>query len=422
MITRRCTFRLYPSKAQAQKLSYWRRLHQSLHNAALYNRKTQYQRFGKSVTYYDQQNSLPEFKKVWPEYKELGSQALQATLKRVDMAFERFFKGLGGYPKFKSIRRYRGWTYPATSGWKAHTTGDNGYLELSNLGQMQMRGKRRTWGTPTTCTIVYRQGKWYASITVKCEPVRETGTGAIGVDFGTLTAVALSDGTKIQNPRFLAATQEKIKAASKQKRRKRAPNFKKKVKASKRWKKAQSKVSKLQRKASNQRQDWAHKVTTQIVSSNSMVVTEKLNIKGMTRKSNKGKRKRQKTGLNRSILDVGWGILGGMLEYKVVEAQGVFIEAPSITLKPSQRCPDCWEVKPKTLAERLHQCSCGCVEDRDVASAKVCLLWATGAGTAFDKRGSQASTGNPAAKHARWLPASVGEEASETASALRLRR
>jgi len=146
-----------------------------------------------------------------------------------------------------------------------------------------------------------------------------------------------------------------------------------------------------------------------------MVVTEKLNIKAMTRKSNKGKRKRQKTGLNRSILDVGWGILGGMLQYKVVEAQGVFLEAPSITLKPSQRCPDCWEVKSKTLAERLHQCPCGCVEDRDVASAKVCLLWATGAGTAFDKRGSQASTGNPAAKHARWIPASVGEEASETA-------
>jgi putative transposase len=367
MITRRCTYRLYPTKAQAQKLSYWRRLHKDLYNAALYNRKTQYQRFGKSITYYDQQNSLPEFKKVWTEYKELGSQALQATLKRVDMAYERFFKGLSGYPRFKSIRRYGGWTYPATSGWKAHTTGDNGYLELSNLGQIQIRGKARTWGTPTTCTIVHRNGKWYASITVKCEPVRETGTGAIGVDFGTLTAVACSDGTNIENPRFLAATTEKIKVASRQKRRKRSPNFKKKVLGSKRWKKAQSQISKLQRQGSNQRQNWAHKVTAQIVSNNSMVVTEKLNIKGMTKKSKKGKRKRQKSGLNRSILDVGWGILGGMLEYKLGEADGIFLEAPTKTLKPSQRCPDCWQVKPKTLAERLHQCPCGCVEDRDVA-------------------------------------------------------
>lgn len=408
MITRRCTFRLYPSNAQVRKLSYWRRLHKDLYNAALYNRKTQYQRFGKSVTYYDQQNSLPEFKTVWTEYKELGSQALQATLKRVDMAYERFFKGLGGYPRFKSIRRYSGWTNPATSGWKAHTTGDNGYLELSNLGRIQMRGKARTWGTPTTCTILYRNGKWYASITVKCVseagrdsalPVRETGMGAIGIDFGTLTAIACSDGTKIENPRFLATTAGKIQVASKQKRRKRNPNFKKKIKGSKRWKKAQSKVSKLQRKATNQRQDWAHQVTTQIVSSNSMVVTEKLNIKGMTRKSKKGKRKRQKSGLNRSILDVGWGILGGMLEYKLGEAGGIFLEAPTKTLKPSQRCPDCWQVKPKTLAERLHQCSCGCTEDRDVASAKVCLLWATGVGTTLDKRGSQASTEKPTTKH-----------------------
>lgn len=168
---------------------------------------------------------------------------------------------------------------------------------------------------------------------------------------------------------------------------------------SKRWKKAQSQVSKLQRKASNQRQDWAHKVTTQIVRSNSMVVTEKLNIKGMTKKSQQGNRKRQKSGLNRSILDVGWGILGGMLEYKLGEAHGIFLEAPTKTLKPSQRCPDCWQIKPKTLSERLHQCPCGCTEDRDVVSAKVCLLWATGLGTSLDKRGSQASTENPATKH-----------------------
>jgi transposase len=370
-------------------------LHKDLYNAALYHRKTEYQRFGKSITYYDQQNSLPEFKKVWPEYRQLGSQALQATIKRVDLAYERFFKGLGGYPRFKSIRRYSGWTYPASSGWKAHATGDNGYLELSNLGSIQMRGKARTWGIPTTCTIVYRHGKWYASITVKCEPVRETGAGAIGVDFGTLTAVACSDGTKIENPRFLRATQEKIRVASKQKRRKRAPDFKKKIKGSKRWKKAQSRVSKLQRQAANQRQDWSHKVTTQIISSNSMVVTEKLNIKGMTKKAKTGKRRRQKSGLNRSILDVGWGFLGGMLEYKLGEANGIFLEAPTKTLKPSQRCPNCWKVKPKTLAERLHQCPCGCVEDRDVASAKVCLLWATGLGTSLDKRGSQVSTETP---------------------------
>lgn len=69
-----------------------------------------------------------------------------------------------------------------------------------------------------------------------------------------------------------------------------------------------------------------HKVAAEIVSSNSLVATEKLNIKGMTRIAKKGsKRKHQKTGLNRSILDTGWGMLRGMIEYKLAEAEGIFV-------------------------------------------------------------------------------------------------
>ena len=112
--------------------------------------------------------------------------------------------------------------------------GKNGYLELSNLGKIQMRGEARTWGKPTTCTIVNLQGVWYASITVQCTPIRETGTGAVGLDFGCLTAVATSarkqswrrppgckaaGGTLIENPRLLATTKTKISIASKAKRR-----------------------------------------------------------------------------------------------------------------------------------------------------------------------------------------------------------
>lgn len=95
----------------------------------------------------------------------------------------------------------------------------------------------------------------------------------------------------------------------------------------------------------------------------------------------KGKRRRQKTGLNRSILDVGWGMMRGMLQYKEAEAGGVYLEAPTQQLKPSQRCPQCWSIKPKELSERMRICPCGCTEDRDVASAQVCLIWARGIGT-----------------------------------------
>lgn len=114
-------------------------MHKDLYNAAISNRKTQYERFKRSVDYFEQQNCLPAFKVVWPEYKLLGSHALQATLERVDIAYQRFFARIGGYPKFKSIRHYSGWTYPDRAGWAAHTIGGNGYLELSNLGQILRR-------------------------------------------------------------------------------------------------------------------------------------------------------------------------------------------------------------------------------------------------------------------------------------------
>jgi putative transposase len=243
-----------------------------------------------------------------------------------------------------------------------------------------MRGKARTWGSPTTCSIVYRNGKWFASITVNCEPVRETGTtGAVGIGFGVLTAAALSDGTRIENPKFLASFQAKVRRASRVKRRKRSPDFKKKIKGSKRWRKASKRVSKLQRKVAQERRNWVHQTATQIVSCNSMVATEKLNIKNMTRQAKKGsKRKAQKTGLNRSMLDVGMGALRSAIEYKLAESGGVFVEVPTQKVKPSQTCPNCGNQKKKELSERLHNCPCGLKIDRDVAAAMVMLNWARG--------------------------------------------
>jgi len=116
MPVRRVTFRLYPNKKQEQILRDHRKLHKDLYNAAVSNRFTQYQKFGHRVDYFEQQNSLPAFKEVWTEYKECNCMTLQATLKRVDFAFQRWFKGLGKRPKYKSIRHYSGWTYPSKTG------------------------------------------------------------------------------------------------------------------------------------------------------------------------------------------------------------------------------------------------------------------------------------------------------------------
>jgi putative transposase len=126
--------------------------------------------------------------------------------------------------------------------------------------------------------------------------------GAIGIDLGCKSALSITDGEnhkQIDAPKFLRNAEIQIKIASKQKRRKQAPNRNKKIKASRRWKKAQSKVSKLIRKVGNQRQNWVHQVTTEIAGSNSFsarrfanVATEKLEVKNMTSKAKKGKRKK----------------------------------------------------------------------------------------------------------------------------------
>jgi putative transposase len=101
----------------------------------------------------------------------------------------------------------------------------------------------------------------------------------------------------------------------------------------------------------------------------------------MTRKAKKGRRKRQKAGLNRSILEVGMSAIGKMLGYKEAEAGGFYLESPTRALKPSQRCVMCWQLTPKTLSDRIHHCSnpqCGHTEDRDVNAAQVNLAWARG--------------------------------------------
>ncbi len=414
---RRYTFRLYPNQAQTSKLFEARRLHAYLYNAAIAHRKTDYEKLGKSVNYLQQQNTLPAFKEDWSEYKNLNSQTLQATLKRVDHAYMRFFKGLSKRPKFKSIRNYSGWTYPGFSGWQVLTEGKHGKVTLRDLGlTLRMRGRAKQWGIPTTLTIVYKpsQEAWYASFTVNVE-TQEAKFGSnselsyqstIALDLGTETALTVYNGKEfieIENPRFLRHSESKVQKLSKQLRRKRSPNHKKKVRASKRWKKARKRVSKLQRKVANQRRNWQHQVTREIARRSDIVVTEKLATKKMTRQATKGsKRKRQKAGLNKSILDVGFGSLNKMITYKVEAKGGLVIFLPTKKVKPSQRCPQCGTVHPNwaDLSNRYHVCNnCNFEMGRDKSSVmvmyKVATNQQTGWGTLLEAVDVTSSTSEP---------------------------
>lgn len=412
MAVRRQTFRLYPSKAQEKALFGSRRLHAYLYNACISQRQYEYKVNRKTIGYMDQQNALPDFKKDWPEFAELHSQSLQATVKRVDLAYQSFFSGLRGKPGFKSIRKYSGWTYPAKSGWKANTNGKNGFVTLNDLGvRLKMRGRSKDWGIPTTLTIVYKPSsrRWYASFTVDVEtkPPKFCSESDLAYesiaayDLGCETALTLFDGTEfeeVSNPRFTQNNDVRVRVVAKNKRRKRSP--KRGVKASRRWKKWNKRESNLKAKVARQRKDWQHKVTSDIASRYDIGVTEKLNTKGMTRKAKKGsKRKAQKAGLNKSILSVGFGSLNKMLTYKIEQKGGIILQLPTREIKPSQRCPKCGSVHKEwaSLNNRHHICGdCGFEVPRDKGSAMVMYNVATGnqkgLGTSLYSLGCSGST------------------------------
>ena len=414
MAIRRYTFRLYPNKTQERELFKARRLHCYLYNACIAHRRFEWKKNQKTVDYFQQQNCLPAFKKEWIEFAYLHSQALQATVKRVDLGYRSFFQGLRGLPKFKLYRNYSGWTYSSKSGWKANSSGKHGTVTLNDLGiTIKMRGQAKIWDVPTTLTVVYWVCKqqWFASFT--CDVLTKRSKfgslselkyeSIVSFDLGTATAITCFDGQEfeeISNPRFTQVAEKKVKQQSKKLRRKRAPNRKKGIKASSRWKKAQKKLSFLKRKVASQRRDWQHKVTSDIASRHDIGVTEKLNTKAMTKKAKKGnKRKKQKAGLNKSILSVGFGTLNQLIGYKIEAKGGLLLQLNTRKIKPSQRCPNCGTVHQDwaDLSNRYHICnSCNFEIGRDKGSVLVMYNVATnkqqGLGTSLSDSGCLSST------------------------------
>ncbi len=149
-----------------------------------------------------------------------------------------------------------------------------------------------------------------------------------------------------------------------------------------------------------QRAHWQHKVTSEIASRHDIGVTEKLNTKAMTRKAKKGsKRKKQKAGLNKSILSVGFGTLNKMIAYKIEAKGGLLLQLNTRKVKPSQRCPKCGTVHKDwaDLSNRYHIChSCNFEIERDRGSVLVMYNVATnqqqGCGTHLSDSGCLSST------------------------------
>jgi len=146
-------------------------------------------------------------------------------------------------------------------------------------------------------------------------------------------------------------------------------------------KRARKELGRRHAKVAARRKDFLHKTTARLARLLSLIGTETLTVRNLTRSARgtveaPGRNVAQKAGLNRSILDTAPATFLNMLRYKAEETGTEILEADTRRLKPSQRCPDCDAVRKKPLSLRTHDCACGCQLGRDEAAALVLLRWA----------------------------------------------
>lgn len=375
MLQRKVTYRMYPSALQKILLADMLGIHQSLYNKALEQRIIAYKEEQTSLSFYDQCRYLTEWRKLDPKLESVNAQSAQVTLKRLHLAFQAFFRRVKngetpGFPRFKAYNRYSGWGYKTHGdGWKLLTGKDSkhGRVRLSGVGNIPLRGKARTKGIAKTAEVLHKSGRWYLSVTFNCEPKREAGLRAIGLDWGVenYATIAKSDSTTqvIANPRFGWLFASKIKACHQR--------ISKSKKGSKNRSKLITILGKYYHRLSNQRLNFIHQTTSTIISNAALISTEALDIKNMTAHGGNYKK-----GLNREILNTTPGAFFNLLKCKAEEAGVEWVEVPTRFVKPSQTCHQCGIRVKKPLSERWHSCHCGANCSRDENAAKVMLNWA----------------------------------------------
>ena len=262
-----------------------------------------------------------------------------------------------GFPKFKAKGRAVS-RFSYTTGSFGFVKSDPKALKLPRIGRvhcMEDVASRVGDGRVLRMTISQRAGRWYASLTVEREdkPVaKHPKGGAVGVDLGVKHLATLSDGTVIENPRYLKKSERKLKRAQRA--------LSRKVKGSNRRAKARGKVARIHARVANQRLDGLHKLTTRLAREYSDISIEDLHVAGMVKNHH----------LAKSISDAAFGEFRRQLEYKVART-GARLHLVNRWYRSSKTCSKCGSVKAKlSLSERTYRCdSCGLVLDRDLNAA-----------------------------------------------------
>jgi putative transposase len=295
---------------------------------------------------------LPNWKMEHEFLSEVPAQALQQALKNLERAYTNFFQKRADFPMFKKKGQRESFRVPQSF----EVDNQNGRVKVPKMGWMRYRKSHDVLGGAKNITISESCGKWFVSIQTEREvpTPQHPLTSAVGMDWGVVNFVTLSNGEVVGQCQPLKKLLPKL--AKLQRRMARKNKF------SKNWRKAKARVAKLHSKIANIRKDFVHQSSKAISKNHAVVFVEDLPVKNMSAsskgtKAKPGKRVTQKSGLNRSILDASPFELRRQLEYKTQWSGGLLVSVPP--QNTSRKCPECQH----TAAEnRKTQAKFVCVE------------------------------------------------------------
>jgi putative transposase len=314
----------------------------------------------KYLGYNKNSSLLPGWKVEKPWLKEINAQVLQQGLMDLDKAFKNFFAKRAERPKPKKKGKCSD-SFRFPQGFRVEE--GNSRMYLPKVGWVRYRNSRSLRGVAKNIMIARKADRWYASIQTEFEveePIHPS-TSQIGIDLGIARFASLSDGS------FVEPLNAFKKHAYRLRRYQRSMS--RKVKFSSNWKKAKAKVAKLHEAIANSRKDFLHKTSSNLAKTHSLICVEDLKVGNMSRSSagtaeKPGKKVRQKSGLNRSILDQGWSEFRRMLDYKLRWLGGRLIAVPA--MNTSRACPECRHI---SADNRKTQAEFACVECGYAANA-----------------------------------------------------
>ena len=346
-------FRLYPNLEQRVFFEKTFGCSRFIWNQMLADRIAHYKVTGETLN-----NTPAQYKKDFPWLKEIDSLALTNVQLNLNAAYKSFFQSKFGFPSFKSKKTAQSYK---TNNQKGTIALLDGKVKLPKVGCVKVKLHRQPKGLIKSATISKTATDKYF-ISILCEeeivPLPKTDS-VLGIDLGLENFAILSTGDKIKNPRFLVSLSKKLAKEQKILSRRGLLAKKRRVKLSdsSNYQKQKLKVARLHEKIANQRKDFLHQLSANLIKNHDVICIENLASRNLMKNHH----------LARAIGDVSWYEFVRQLRYKT-DWYGKKIVTVSRWFPSSQLCSTCGvNSGKKPLSVREWTCeSCGTYHDRDI--------------------------------------------------------